>query len=482
MRGITTRTPAPAAGPWRTLSAGLVAVALVCAGCAAFRSYDGELSDTIAFANAGRLKAAIGALESRGPASQRDLLHFMELGELLRLEGNLPDSQAAWRKADAMVQTWESSARNDPAKILAGAAAYAVNEKLRPYEGLDYEKVMLTTRIALNHLALGDWDNARVEIKKTHEREAVIASLRARQFEEIEREAKTRGAKTQFRELNGYPVATLDTPEAAALRNGYQSAFSHYLAGFVYEALGEPGLAAAGYRQAIELQPNQPFLERALEGLDRPQAGDGQTDLLVVIETGLAPGRQSRGFNIPVPSGNNLVWVPVSFPVLRSEEIAAMPESIEIDGAGAMAVTPVTSVDAMARRALQDDLPGIMLRGIIRSAVKAALQRQARKRDSQGLSELAVTLGGLLTESADERGWRTLPARIAIARGRVASGKQQLRFRTARGIDSVEVNLAGTHAVVSVRVLGGRVFILPTGSTTKSREARSTFSFAQALW
>jgi uncharacterized protein len=36
---------------------------------------------------------------------------------------------------------------------------------------------MLTTRLALNRMALGDWDNARVDIKRTHEREAVIAAI-----------------------------------------------------------------------------------------------------------------------------------------------------------------------------------------------------------------------------------------------------------------------------------------------------------------
>jgi uncharacterized protein len=460
-------------------------VTLAGAGCAALRSYDSELSDTLALASSGRLDAAINGLKSRGKGTKRDLLHYCELGELLRLDGRIAESQKEWMAADVTVQAWEDTARADPAKLLAGIAAYAVNEKLRPYEGHDYEKVMLTTRIALNHLALGDWDNARVEIKKTHEREAVIAALRARQLEQIERDAKSRGAKTQYREINGYPVATLETPEVAALRNGYQSAFSHYLAGFVYEALREPGLAAAGYRQAIELQPNQPLLERALEDLDRRQgsAGDGYTDLLVVIESGMAPARQSRGFNLPIISSNDMVLVPVSFPVLRPAEAAVLPDSIEIDGAGALSVVPITSIDAMARRALQDDMPGIMLRGIIRSTVKGAMQRQARNQDSGGLAELAVTLGALLTESADERGWRTLPARIAIARGRVPTGQQRLRVPTARAMETVAVNLAGSHAVVSLRVLGGRVFAVPRQPDAHSAgRARSTPLIAHALW
>ena len=41
-------------------------------------------------------------------------------------------------------------------------------------------------------------------------------------------------------------MASLDAPEVVSLKNSYQSAFSHYLAGFVYEALGEKDLAAPG--------------------------------------------------------------------------------------------------------------------------------------------------------------------------------------------------------------------------------------------
>src|SRR5207237_5729853 len=100
-------------------------------------------------------------------------------------------------------------------------------------------------------------------------REAAIEQARARAIAEVDSETKKRGAATSFKELDGYPVQTIDNPEVNALRNGYQSALAHYLAGFVYEALGEPSLAAPGYRLANELQPNRPALEDALRGLDR---------------------------------------------------------------------------------------------------------------------------------------------------------------------------------------------------------------------
>ena len=138
---------------------------------------------------------------------------------------------------------------------------------------------MLLTYMALNYLAMGDYERARVAIKQTHELEAEIAEARSRQLAAVEEEAKKRGARSSFKELNGYPIQTIDNPAVNALRNSYQSALSHYLAGFIYEALGEPSLAAPGYRLANELQPGQPLLEEALSGLDaRVAAPDDGTD------------------------------------------------------------------------------------------------------------------------------------------------------------------------------------------------------------
>ena len=109
-----------------------------------------------------------------------------------------------------------------------------------------------------------------MDIKRTHEREAVIAEFRAKETLAAEEEAKSKGATSGGKELNGYPVETLNDPEVLALKNGYSNALSHYLAGFLYEVLNEPGLAAPGYRKAIELRPDTPLLEEGLRGLSRP--------------------------------------------------------------------------------------------------------------------------------------------------------------------------------------------------------------------
>jgi hypothetical protein len=54
---------------------------------------------------------------------------------------------------------------------------------------------MLTTQMALNLLALNDFDGARTGIKKTHEREAVIADLRDKEYLKREEEAKRKASR-----------------------------------------------------------------------------------------------------------------------------------------------------------------------------------------------------------------------------------------------------------------------------------------------
>ncbi|HKB83409.1 MAG TPA: hypothetical protein VKD04_09420 [Burkholderiales bacterium] len=446
----------------RTVAAALLLAAL--SACATFRSYDSELSGTINLAATGDVDGAIRRLDRNNRFGAKDLLYYLELGELQRLNRRYDESLKAWRAADAHVQAWESAALANPEKLLGNVASAVVNDKSIPYEGHDYEKVMLTTRLALDHLARGDFDTARVDIKRTHEREAVIAELRRKELEKTEDEASKRGMKTGFKELNGYPVQTIDNPEVNALRNSYESAFSHYLAGFIYEALGEPSLAAAGYRKAIELQPNHPQLEEALAGLDSRVAtrDDRYTDVLFVLESGTAPARQSRQFSLPFPHRGRLLIVPVSFPILAPSPPSFMPAQLQIRGEAPIGTSVITSIDLMARKALQEEMPGIVLRGIIRSSTKAIAQYQAGKNDQTGLVGLAMAIGSIVTESADERDWRSLPAQIAIARARIPSGEHTIGFGASPGGQDIRFSVSGRYAVVGLRFLGGTTFaILP---------------------
>jgi uncharacterized protein len=475
--------------------AGLLCASLL-GGCGALRSYRAEMDKVIERTAGGDLPGAISVLEKNNTSDDKDLLFHMELGELKRLSNDFAGSFESFSKADAGVLAWEAAVKLDPTRAVGQTGSFLVNDRVRAYEGFDYEKVLITTRMAMGHLAMGDWDKARIEIKRTHEREALIAEVRSREYQKLREEASGRSAQVSFREINGYPVETLLTPEANALRNGYQNALSHYLAGFVYEALGEASLAAPGYRTAIELRPDQSALDDALAGLDaRTGAPDETTcDTLFVIETGTIPGRQSRSFSlpIPIPAYGTFSYVQVSFPVLPAAQMGYQAPDIQIDGADSLPTAHILDLDAMARRALQDDMPGIMLRAFVRSATKAVAQyeiqrqlAQQRNRDD-GIGAivalLALQIGGAVVEQADERGWRTLPSQVTIARARLPRGTHPVSVRSDSGSARFEVNLAARHALVSIRLLRGHAFIAPAGMPGSPSPATAAGSGSSDLY
>jgi hypothetical protein len=441
-------------------------LALTLSGCAAVRSYEGELGLTLQQASMGNVDGAIRRLEANTRGSGKDVLYYFELGMLQRLGRRYEESDKAWLTAQALIEARERSTLAAGSDALLAASSYLISDKMRTYEVHDYEKVMLLTYIALNHLAMGRYDDARVAIKQTHELEAEIAERRARQIAEVEADAKKRGAVIDFKELNGYPVQILDNPEVNALKNSYQSALSHYLAGFVYESLGEPSLAAPGYRLANELQPHQPALEEALRGLEQRLSApdDGMTDVLFLVSSGTAPILRAQQFMFPVIVDYRTVLIPVSFPVLLPSPTDDAPTGLVVGGAQRLTLTPIASIDLMARRGLKDDMPGIMLRAAIRSTASAVLQVQAQRNSNSNSNAapalgLAIALASAVLQTADDRTWRTLPAAVYIARARLPPGVHVINVQTRLGENTARVNISGRHAVIDFRVLSRQLFV-----------------------
>ena len=429
---------------------------LLLSGCGSMRNYQTEAQGAIDSANNGKLDAALATLESNNSSADKDLLYFLEKGQLLQIKNDLPNSSSAWLEADAKVHEWEETAKNSPDKLLGDVGSFIVNDKTRRYDGYDYEKVLLSTQLAMNHAAQGDWNNARVEVKKTHEREAIIADFRAKTYEKDAAQAEAKGVKTTFKDLKGYPVETLDDPEVIGLKNSYQNAFSHYLAAFVYEALGEKSLAAPGYRKAIELHPNTKVLEDALSQLDSKGAKrkKGGTDVLFVMSSGSAPARKSITIPLPIP---NVGVTALSFPVIHVDKTRFTPDQMMLDDQS-IPVSSIASIDAMSRRALRDDMPGIIVRTTVRAVGKGVAQKLAY--DNLGLiGGLAMTIASVVTEQGDERAWRTLPAQISIARTTLSPGMHKIIVPTAQGQETIEFKVGGRYQLIPIRLMANQVYL-----------------------
>ena len=441
-------------------------VVLVLSGCAAMKSHD-ELAGQMQTAQkTGGIPAALSALDASATSDEQKaaMLYNMERGELLRLDRKYNESTQAFLLADIKVKEWEEAAKTNPEKLLSTLGAATISERLKVYEGQDYEKVWLSTRLALNRVAAGDMENARVDIKRTHEREAVIAEFRAKETSAAEEEAKTKGVKSNDKEINGYPVETLNDPEVLALKNGYQNAMSHYLAGFLYEVLNEPGMAAPGYRKAIELKPETGVLEEGLRGLDARTSfthkrRQRMTDVLFVVEAGDAPARKPKGFTLPVPVGNKIRTVSISYPTIAPSTDPVL-SNLSVAGRD-FKLEKVVDVNVMARRALKDEMPGMVFRGVTRAIVKGVMQDQLEK--NGGLFGAIIgSVASAVTEQADDRMWRMLPGRVYVARGYLPEGEHKV---VINGRDlNINVKVGGQYALVPLRLYEQDVVVGDVGS------------------
>lgn len=450
----------------------ILSVSFLLGGCVT-TGYHAQVSSTLDSAKAGSVEVALADLEKKNPGKDKDLLYFMEKGELQRMKGDYPESVAAWNVADGKVREWEEAVKTDASKVMGEIGSFVLNDTTRRYDGRDYEKVLLSVRLALDYVAQGNWDLARVEIKKMHEREAIISEFRSKELDDAKKKSEEKGLKTtSFKDLKGYPVETLDDPEVKALKNAYESAVANYLAGFVYEALGEPSLAAAGYRKAIEMRGGDKFLEQALAGLDGragSRRGSGPlVDTLILVESGNAPAITSRMLPIPLPipgkGGLRVVMTPLSWPVVEKADASVIPTSLLVNDKP-LPLSMVTSVDHMARRAIADEMPGIIVRSSIRAIVKGAAQK-AIQDNASGMAGavlgIAAGLAAVATEKADERAWRTLPGFFSLGRVALPFGTNRIAIHTPAGLVTREVQVSGNHALVVLRTTGPALYVSQT--------------------
>ncbi|MBD9620087.1 hypothetical protein IB251_23260 [Pseudomonas sp. PDM07] len=121
-----------------------------------------------------------------------------------------------------------------------------------------------------------------------------------------------------------------------------------------------------------------------------------------------------------------------------------------------MNLTQLNSTTAMSRRALRDDMPGIILRTTVRAVTKGVAQKKIN--ESNPLAGLAVGISSAVLEGADTRTWRTLPDTTQVVRLRLKKGEHQVTLPSAVGGSVVKITVDQRYQVISLRAVGNQVF------------------------
>lgn len=431
-----------------------------------FSSYSKTSNATLNNVYSGNLAMAMKA-ESTG-----DPLYNMEYGELMRLNQNYTQSNYNFSLAQQSIDLWASSWMvSTGGKLTTTMTSMLLNDNAIEYQPKGYERTFLTTEHALNHLDLNNWENARVEIKKMYQIEQATENynqaLYAKEAEETQNISQDKQQSYLSRQiLQKYNFSDINSPQVLALKNSYQNAFSHYLAGFVFEALNEPSLARPGYVKAGQLSPNNPLIQQSIDNIDkniRPKAGF--SDVLIVEETGHAPQIKSEEIHVPINlnlSNNQnscINMIDVFYPKLIPDRYNNMLYPFSIDQAVVQPM-PMVNVDLMAARALRDETPHLIARNIAAAVRNIGLSQASCSANGGNLGtllSLGTSLGGMMLDRADERTWTLLPSKIYINRMNLAYGKHTLTVNVNGMPYTQVVNLNQPYQVITFRVIGNQV-------------------------
>jgi hypothetical protein len=104
-------------------------------------------------------------------------------------------------------------------------------------------------------------------------------------------------------------------------------------------------------------------------------------------------------------------WLSLALPFYEPGSVRT-PIIVEADGES-LDVEPIADVAALARAALEQEMPGIVLRTVVRALIKYGAHREAKDRGGEIGGILANALGAA-TERAETRSWSTLPRDISL--------------------------------------------------------------------
>ncbi|MDQ5921936.1 MAG: uncharacterized protein QG673_1995 [Pseudomonadota bacterium] len=450
-----------------------ISLILLLAACAnnPLGSYTSNMSPSLLALSNGNSTQAENKISGKN-----DLLYYLEHGTVLRLSDKYTQSNSDFSFAQQYIDQWAASFHNGNLGLAADTLeASLVNDKVIDYAAKDYEKVMLPTYKALNYMALGDIDSARIEITRMYNIEDIIHDYREAVYAKTQSDVENSNPKKntsfatfeQVESINKgeYDFEALNSPQVLALKNSYQNSFSHYLAGFIFEALQEPSLARPGYVKALELNPGNKLIKQSIDNVDKASAANNNnmTDLLIIEEVGHAPQLKSVSFSVPffTTSGQNKCskLITISFPQLVFDAQNHSAADIGVDG---QSLQPMlfTNFDLMASRYLHDNLPNIYLRNTLRAAKDLALQQSVCS-EGGGIASLITTIGTKFLGTADERTWVTLPRQIYVTRIKMTRGKHNISVNVGGAFKQIRVNLTKSYAVLSLRIIGNSVYFSP---------------------
>lgn len=421
----------------------------VLSGCASFQfadifqGYNSQMKPVKAAQRQGEFLKAQNLLGERTQGNNSYVLSLLERGRLQFLAADWQASQKTFAQAYVQIEEQRNKAKVQISKGIEKLGAVVSNDNATSYEVPYYEQGMLHSYQALNYLFQDDFTGALVEIRRANLVQENALKAYKDEIYKAQSELSNSGMSTDSL-YGGYPSMV---SAIGKVKNGFQNAFTFYLSGILYEASGELNDAYIDFKRAIEIYPENHYLQQDVLrlasklgmqddlvsfeqrfGKYQAQESKGQGQVVVLVELDIVNSKQDISLNLPIGRSNNgLKFFSFSLPVYEG----ALPQhnKLSIKNAGeTYQANEIVRIQSLAAKDLKDQLPALLTRQVVRVVAKEQM-RQKLSREAGDVGNILASIYNIASEKADTRSWSTLPDKIDIVRMAVPVGKQILQVQ-----------------------------------------------------
>lgn len=417
-------------------------------GCAAWEDHNENTKVSRNAFQEGRFQEALDSL-AKGVNNELDgLCYQLDRGIIAQVGGMYTVSIGEFEHAEKTIENFE-----DRGLTGAGAAeqvgAFAVNEKTIPYEGEDFEKILVPVFNSRNYLLEHQIDEAMIEVRKIWFQQKVVKQLHDKELEATDKKAKEEKVDTKsIGDIDSqvqYPAEALKSPESV-----YEITFAHYISALISERMGEINDAYISLKDVAKIRGDLPFVQRDLIRLAKAMGFDQDLDeykkrwkvtppgkdegsVALLFDCGWAPHKEELKF--PVPGYRT--FAAVAIPLYKRTPDPASHARLVL-GDKVFDTHVISDLEAIVFKYHRDKMPTIIIRQIIRTTLKAAAASAAAAGSEHavggsdgalvgGLVGLAGGIYNYASEQADLRAWLTLPRNFQAVRAWVPEGEYEAR-------------------------------------------------------
>jgi hypothetical protein len=417
-----------------------------------FSNYNQQMQEVKQAQKQGKFQQALSLVPQRTAYDASYNLGLLEKARLEYLSNNTHQSKLDFEQAYQNVQKAQQAAKIQLSRGVENMAAVMSNDNATQYDIPFYEQSMLHSYQALNYLIQQDISGALVEVRRANLVQENALATNAKSLHTQQNKMSSQQLSKQYPSMSN---------AIGSVKNGFQNAYTFYLSGLLYEAAGQQNDAYIDYKKALEIYPNNSYLQQDVWRLATHLGMSGDITLFkntlpreitsinnagnngqvaIIIENGIVPAKQEISLNLPIyTSHNDLRFYSVALPSYQNNIRTYSPLSIVYQGKTYQS-EEIVRLQSLAAKQLKDQLPAIVTRQIARLIAKEEIRQQmARKGGDVG--NIFASIYNIATEKADTRSWSTLPDSIHILKMNLKEGEHKLTL-----------NINGTNQIIDVPI------------------------------